>query len=221
MNNVVNLKNLTGLKWESSNDVTFQNADFQLLAKGCPYLENLFIDQTPNLTDEGIFYLASGCQNLRELFLSDCPKIGDASLRHIAKYCPQLQVLILGNRMITDSGLTEIARNCVGLRSLILLDAVYSANQLYSFITDVSFLALAQYCPHLESLCISDVNITDQGLLNFRSLVDLNIRGCNKVTAVGINAVITNCFKLSALAITEEDFNPDDVQIWRKKVYLA
>jgi len=155
------------------------------------------------------------------LTLSDCPKIGDESLRHLAKYCPQLQVLILGNRMITDLGLTEIARKCVGLRSLILLDAVYSAHQLYSHITDVTFLELAQNCPNLESLCISDVDITDRGLLQFRSLVDLNIRGCSKVTAVGINAIINNCFKLHTLAITEEYFSSQDLLFWKTKINIS
>jgi len=123
--------------------------------------------------------------------------------------------------MITDVGLMAIGQHCCGLKSFVLLDAVYSAHQLYEKITDVSFLAFSRFCLGLESLCISDVDITDQALLEFRSLIDLNIRGCSKITSMGINAIVHNCFRLKALAITEEDFDSGDVQVWRKKVNLT
>jgi hypothetical protein len=212
-------KNLTALKFDSTT-IPLLNDTLRQVFRGCPNLETLFLAQTPVMGNEEVEELASNCRNLVELILSDCPRLSDPSLFSIAKYCSNLHILILGNRMITDRGIMAIAQNCPKLTTFVLLEAVYSVNNLYTPITDESLLAFAEYCPNFSNLCIPEVAITDRGVSLFYSLIEVNIRGCSHVTAAGIESLINNNMNLHALTILSSQYNTEEIEKWKKIVKI-
>ena len=62
---------------------------------------------------------------------------------------------ILGNKNITDYGITELAKHSVGLR--------YVYFQYCDNLTDITIKALADYCNHLKNVTIYGKNISNIG----------------------------------------------------------
>ena len=65
--------------------------------------------------------------------------------------------------MVSDEGVIAIAHNCPQLHTLVFLDAVNSAQVIYTSISDRSLIAVAKNCPHIQSLCVPDIDISDEG----------------------------------------------------------
>eukprot|EP01125_Pyxidicula_operculata_P019680 TRINITY_DN7144_c0_g1_i1.p1 TRINITY_DN7144_c0_g1~~TRINITY_DN7144_c0_g1_i1.p1 ORF type:complete len:535 (+),score=87.58 TRINITY_DN7144_c0_g1_i1:52-1656(+) len=175
-------------------------------SKHANQLEEIYLDNCSNLSSVGISSLCKANPKLRVIFIGVCPKLGDAGLLSIAENCKDIQEIIVGNviRGVSDKGIVEISKNCPNLRVLDLLhEGQYNKIFVYRPVTDIAAIALAKGCPNLETLCLRYFDVTDQGLANFNSLVNLNIKGCVKLTSQGIKQVVKNCHQLKNLMLED------------------
>ncbi|PWA99203.1 RNI-like superfamily protein [Artemisia annua] len=111
----------------------------------------------------------------------------------------QFQSLSLGTCLkVSDSRLTALLKYCSNLRSLYLDNS-------YHF-TNVGLTSIASCCPLLSIISLSRCSIRDSGLeilaKSCKSLKEVNISGCIRITDCGIWSLIENCNQLRALNIS-------------------
>ncbi|TKY45800.1 F-box/LRR-repeat protein 3 [Spatholobus suberectus] len=99
--------------------------------------------------------------------------------------------------MITDNGLKHIASSCSELKHLDLYRS--------SRITDEGIVAIALGCPSLEVVNVAyNCNITDTSLVSLskcQKLRTLEIRGCPRISQVGLSNITARCKHLETLDI--------------------
>jgi F-box/leucine-rich repeat protein 2/20 len=98
---------------------------------------------------------------------------------------------------ITDSGLMDILRHTVGLRTLEIASCEH--------VTNSSAVLIGKYFPHLEELDISGCfMITDSGFLhiidNCFALKRLNVTGCSRITDGQLAGLRDRCTGLTSLS---------------------
>ncbi|MCO5611579.1 hypothetical protein L7F22_065832 [Adiantum nelumboides] len=166
------------------------------IASSCKGLVRLKLESCSNFTNLGLQTLGSSCELLEELDVTDSG-LNDAGLMAIAK-CHRLKTLKLGVcENIHDRGLLYIASNCPDLRELDLYRTVE--------ITDIGISEICNQCTKLTCLNMSYcTQITDAGLSALSGLQDLRtleLRGCTKLSSLGLFAVAKNCQSLLELDI--------------------
>ncbi len=129
------------------------------IAHCMPLLEGLILraslDEPVRVAESDIELLVRNCPHITELALMQIPSMGDAVATSIALYLPSLQRLTLALCVMSDTGLSEIARSCTQLRSVSLPLAFH--------ITDAGIQALGQHCVNLEHLGVpADFKLTDR-----------------------------------------------------------
>ncbi|EDO03357.1 hypothetical protein SS1G_05838 [Sclerotinia sclerotiorum 1980 UF-70] len=171
-----------------------------------------------------------GCSNLKRLTLSYCKHVTDRSMAHLAVHAHQrLQSIDLTRcTTITDNGfqhwsIYKFAR----LEKLILADCTYLTDNAIVYLTnaakglkelDLSFCCalsdtatevLSLGCPLLQSLklsfcgsAVSDSSLRSIGL-HLLELKELSVRGCVRVTGVGVEAVVEGCSKLEIFDVSQ------------------
>jgi len=150
----------------------------------------------------------TNCTSLRSLSIKNCPSFGSASLSTLGKMCPNLrQVDLSGLYGITDDGVVSLLESCPG--GLVKLDlsgcinlsdeSILALTRLHgetikvlnldrcSRITDASLLAIANSCPLLNDLDISNCPITDSGIAALSCSEELNLQilsisGCSRIS---------------------------------------
>lgn len=92
-----------------------------VLAKHCPKLHFLRLDDCSDITDVSIISLADGCCNLHTLDLFRCTNITDDSIFRLAEKCLKLNSLVLsGNEKVTDKSIINLVKQCPNLETLTL-----------------------------------------------------------------------------------------------------
>lgn len=150
----------------------------------------------------------SACVSLRSLSIKNCPSFGSAGLSILGKMCPNLrQVDLSGLYGITDDGVVSLLESCPG--GLVKLDlsgcinlsdeSILTLARLHGEtvkvlnlngcrrITDASLLAIANSCPLLNDLDISNCPITDSGIAALSCSEELNLQilsisGCSRIS---------------------------------------
>ncbi|KAA8913415.1 hypothetical protein FN846DRAFT_806934 [Sphaerosporella brunnea] len=171
-----------------------------------------------------------GCPNLRSLTLSYCKHVTDRTMSHLAAHAAKRleHVDLTRCTTITDQGfqswsLTRFER----LQSLCLADCTYLTDSSVVFLTtaakglrslDLSFCCalsdtatevLSLGCQHLSTLKLSFCGsaVSDSSLraigLHLLELKELSVRGCVRVTGVGVEAVVEGCHNLEVFDVSQ------------------
>lgn len=164
------------------------------IAKYCSHLTCLRLEACSLLTENGFGQIVTGCPQLQEIDLTDC-NISDSALQHLSN-CSELKVLKLGLcTKVTSKGLAHIGSNCRNLEELDLYRC--------AVVDDYGLSFLADGCKKLRklNLCYC-IRITDQGIMLLscmEELSDLELRGLDNVSAMGITSIAIGCKSLVEL----------------------
>eukprot|EP00455_Lapot_gusevi_P013365 TRINITY_DN16497_c0_g2_i2.p1 TRINITY_DN16497_c0_g2~~TRINITY_DN16497_c0_g2_i2.p1 ORF type:complete len:339 (-),score=6.47 TRINITY_DN16497_c0_g2_i2:9-1025(-) len=163
-----------------------------------------------NLTDHGIEQLVCQQPELLALDVSDCVLMSDSMLRALNRHCTRLHSLGAGRcSHLTGEGLLEFVRahprlqllhldNILTVRDWMLAElANCCASTIQSLhvsgcygITDDGIQFIAEHCPELVDLDVSDCDALTDSALNFlrrcTKLTELNLKGCLQLTQVGL-----------------------------------
>lgn len=152
------------------------------IASMAPNVRRLNFQRCLGLTDSGFTIFSGGLTDtlmqynkLTELLLNDCSFLSDSAIEDISMSCPNLRIL-------------NVSFCCA--------------------ITDVSWTYLVEGCVHLSVLDASFCGpaVTDESLLlmstQFKLLHALSVRGCPRVTHVGIGYLAANAIGLHKLNIS-------------------
>mmetsp|Transcript_43665 Transcript_43665/g.100760 ORF Transcript_43665/g.100760 Transcript_43665/m.100760 type:complete len:920 (+) Transcript_43665:74-2833(+) len=156
-----------------------------MLARGQQQLEELYIGQCQQVSDDGVKEIAKNCPRLRAISLAYCVKVSDESIVKLARSCPSLTgVNLRGCHKITDDSLLSLAENCKKLSEIDL----YICNT----ITDVGVMKIAESCSGLTKMnltfCMKITNKSVEALVsNCPGMTDLALHGCKNITDVAIN----------------------------------
>ena len=123
------------------------------LGQGCPKLQEINLSGTENITDKGLSALCKSCPDLSKIKLRYCGWLSQKGIAELSKHCHHLQKITFGRREIDDATLLTLSQNNPGLKTL---DG-YSC-------TNTGLEHLAQNCPQLETLRISNVQDQFTGL---------------------------------------------------------
>ncbi|KAF7816191.1 F-box/LRR-repeat protein 3-like isoform X1 [Senna tora] len=198
-------KELRKLDITCCHNITY--ASMYSITSSCPMLTSLRMESCTLVTTDA-FLLIGRCQFLEEIDVTDT-EIDDAGLESITR-CSKLSSLKLGICLkITDKGLGYIGSSCSKLTELDLYRC--------SSVTDVGIAAIADGCPSLVVINIAyNTNVTDNSLLSLSKclkLRKLEIRGCPRVSLVGLSAIAVRCRQLTLLDIKKCSNITDDGMI--------
>jgi F-box/leucine-rich repeat protein 7 len=171
-----------------------------------------------------------GCPQLKRLTLSYCKHVTDRSMHHIASHAASRieQVDLTRCTTITDQGFQYWGNaQFTRLRKLCLADCTYLTDHAIVCLTnaaknlqelDLSFCCalsdtatevLALQCPQLLKLNMSFCGsaVSDPSLrslsLHLLLLQELSVRGCVRVTGIGVEAVADGCQNLNYLNVSQ------------------
>jgi F-box/leucine-rich repeat protein 7 len=171
---------------------------------GCPRLKRLCLSYCKNISDRTMYHIAAYCsERLESLDLRRCTSITDKGFAcWSSKQFPNLRHLSLADcAFLSDSAILSLAACAKGL--------VYLNLSFCSSLTDVSVGILAEECCDMQDLdlsyCVSAVSDSslNQVAANLGKLEILSIRGCVRVTRVGIDMIKMGCSRLMTLDISQ------------------
>ena len=117
----------------------------QTLARYCPNLTKVSMENCHQVTDEAILALARHCSKLRSVNLHNSARVTDTSLQTLVYRCPHLTHLDVGGCVsLTDATIYALGQSCPKLVGL-------NVNGCYQ-VTEVALSALVMNCPQLNDL---------------------------------------------------------------------
>lgn len=179
------------------------------VAEGCKRLEGLLMrhlyGEQAAVTDAGIVLVAAACPNLSLLDLSGCKqRVTSVALRAIGQHCPRLSSLSVEDCAIDPGGLSAIAGGCPELTYL-----RFGVKLVAGYVTDKSLAHLVAGCPRLD---INEIGSEMCGDLFLAAVaahrpetVQLNLNGCDGVTANGLLQLAGRCPQLTAIKLRRID----------------
>lgn len=193
------LSHSSSLRWLSIRSCTgFGAACLDLVGRLCPQLQQLDLVRLYGLTDAVLLPLLESCEGLVKVNLSGCLNLTDESILALARlHGATLQVVNLdGCRKITDQSLVAIADNLLDLNELDVSNCAVS---------DGGLVALAR-AQHINLLILSLAGccgITSRSLLSIerigKTLVGLNLKGCNSISSSSIEVLVENLWRCDIL----------------------
>lgn len=171
------------------------DAAISSIANSCKNLVCLKLESCNMITEKSLYQLGSFCLQLQEVDLTDCCGVNDKGLEYLSS-CTRILCLKLGLcANISDKGLYYIGSNCPNIRDLDLYRC--------TGIGDEGIAALTKGCKKMMKLNLSYCSgITDRGMgyiCCLEELSDLEMRGLEKVTGVGLTAIAAGCKRLADL----------------------
>ncbi|TRY69163.1 hypothetical protein TCAL_13793 [Tigriopus californicus] len=198
-----------------------------IVARRCPQLRHLEVQNCSNLTNGGLMDLVTKCTLLEHLDVSGCHMVSTIAVhqppqlpntlvpsrsmqiphqyhhplhqQHLLRRSLNLQYLDLTDcTSMEDSGLKMIVETCPQLLYLFLRRC--------QNITDVGVKYISSYCPSLRELSISDCShITDFGLYELAKLGPnlryLSVAKCDQISDSGVKQIAKLCYKLRYLNV--------------------
>lgn len=174
------------------------------LEVGCKNLRSINVGYCKHLTDNIMFHIANHAnKRLESLDLTRCTTITDVGFQYWAyRNFPNLKKLSLKDcTFLTDKSIIAIANAATNLE---ILDLNFCCA-----ISDVSIEVLCLGCPNLRELDMSFCGsaVSDSSLvtisLHLRHLERLIIKGCIRVTRVGIDALLSGCSPMNYINISQ------------------
>ena len=195
---------------------------------GCPRLTKITLSYCKHITDRSMAHLAvHAASRLEEIDLTRCTTITDQGFQHWSVYpFPRLQKLCLADcTYLSDQAIVSLTNAAPGLRELDLVSAL-SLFHLFllhigscadscfqqSFccaLSDTATEVLSLRCPNLTHLNLAFCGsaVSDGALrcigLHLLELRELSVRGCVRVTGIGVEAVIDGCNDLEAFDVSQ------------------
>ncbi|QSZ29397.1 hypothetical protein DSL72_003911 [Monilinia vaccinii-corymbosi] len=171
---------------------------------GCPNLKRLTLSYCKHVTDRSMAHLAVHAhQRLQSIDLTRCTTITDNGFQHWSIYkFAKLEKLILADcTYLTDNAIVYLTNAAKGLKELDL--------SFCCALSDTATEVLSLGCPLLQSLklsfcgsAVSDSSLRSIGL-HLLELKELSVRGCVRVTGVGVEAVVEGCSKLEIFDVSQ------------------
>ncbi|XP_043703859.1 F-box/LRR-repeat protein 3-like [Telopea speciosissima] len=174
------------------------------ITTSCTSLTSLRMESCSFVSKEAFVLIGQHCPLLEALDVTD-NRIDDEGLNSISR-CSNLCSLKIGIcPNITDEGLTRVGMSCPKLKELDLYRSLG--------VTDLGIAAIASGCSRLEIINIAYCkDITDHSLRSLSKCVRLNtleIRGCLRISSLGLSAIAVGCKQLKKLDI-KKCYNIDD-----------
>ncbi|TRY83444.1 hypothetical protein DNTS_016198, partial [Danionella cerebrum] len=186
-------------KFHFKSPVKITDDGFRSIAEICNTLQQISLNDLPNLTDTSVQVLQSKFHNLRLISLLNSPCLSDAAFKTICKSITLTKLQMRGNNKITDSSLKSLCRSCVRLSELRVSKCPH--------ITDASLKSLGAL-PKLCKLNISgSVKVTDMGILYVTEgpsavqLQHLDLSYCPRVTDLSLRKITQKCSTLTQLSL--------------------
>ncbi|PQE29912.1 cyclic nucleotide-binding domain-containing protein [Rutstroemia sp. NJR-2017a WRK4] len=171
---------------------------------GCPKLRRLTLSYCKHVTDRSMAHLAVHAhQRLQSIDLTRCTTITDGGFQHWSIYkFARLERLILADcTYLTDNAIVYLTNAAKGLKELDL--------SFCCALSDTATEVLSLGCPQLQSLklsfcgsAVSDSSLRSIGL-HLLELKKLSVRGCVRVTGIGVEAVVEGCTKLELFDVSQ------------------
>ncbi|KAE9970365.1 hypothetical protein BLS_004947 [Venturia inaequalis] len=171
---------------------------------GCPKLKRLTLSYCKHITDRSMAHIANHANDrIEEMDLTRCTTITDNGFQHwsITQF-PRLRKLILADcTYLTDNAIVCLTNAAKGLRELDL--------SFCCALSDTATEVLALGCPNLTHLnlafcgsAVSDNSLRSIGI-HLLEMKSLSVRGCVRVTGVGVEAVVEGCNKLEHFDVSQ------------------
>ncbi|KAL8952810.1 MAG: hypothetical protein Q9222_001314 [Ikaeria aurantiellina] len=171
---------------------------------GCPKLRKLTLSYCKHVTDRSMAHMAfHAASRLEQIDLTRCTTITDQGFQHWGQFqFSRLTKLCLADcTYLTDNAIIYLTNAAKGLRDLDL--------SFCCALSDTATEVLALGCPHLRRLnlsfcgsAVSDSSLRSVGL-HLLELLELSVRGCVRVTGVGVEAIVDGCHKLRAFDVSQ------------------
>ncbi|KAL8803305.1 MAG: hypothetical protein Q9182_003263 [Xanthomendoza sp. 2 TL-2023] len=171
---------------------------------GCPKLRKLTLSYCKHVTDRSMAHMAyHAASRLEQIDLTRCTTITDQGFQHWGQFqFSRLTKLCLADcTYLTDNAIVYLTNAAKGLRELDL--------SFCCALSDTATEVLALGCPHLRRLnlsfcgsAVSDSSLRSIGL-HLLELLVLSVRGCVRVTGVGVEAIVDGCHKLRAFDVSQ------------------
>ena len=190
-------------------DTRVTDVGLTAVAEGCKRLEGLVVrhlrGERAAVTDAGIALVAAVCPNLSLLDLSGCQRqVTGTALRAVGQHCSRLRSLSVEGCMIDPDGLRAVAGGCPELSYLRI-----GISFLPGTVTDESLAHLVAGCPRLDISQIGSEMCGDLFLAAVAAhrpeTVQLNLNGCDGVTAAGLLQLVGGCPQLTAIKLRRID----------------
>ncbi|KAH8813086.1 hypothetical protein F5884DRAFT_323096 [Xylogone sp. PMI_703] len=171
---------------------------------GCPSLKRLTLSYCKHVTDRSMAHLAVHAHSrLQSIDLTRCTTITDLGFQHWSLYkFTKLEKLVLADcTYLTDNAIVYLTNAAKGLKELDL--------SFCCALSDTATEVLSLGCPQLRSLrlsfcgsAVSDSSLRGIGL-HLLELRELSVRGCVRVTGVGVEAVVEGCTVLETFDVSQ------------------
>ncbi|KAI5787662.1 hypothetical protein DFH27DRAFT_486817 [Peziza echinospora] len=171
---------------------------------GCPKLRRLVLSYCKHVTDRTMSHLAlHASKRLEHIDLTRCTTITDAGFQQwsMARFDRLTSLCLADCTYLTDSAIVYLTTAARGLKHLDL--------SFCCALSDTATEVLSLGCPGLESLDLSFCGsaVSDQSLravgLHLLELRRLSVRGCVRVTGVGVEAVVDGCCSLREMDVSQ------------------
>lgn len=171
---------------------------------GCPELKRLTLSYCKHVTDRSMAHLAVHAHaRLQSIDLTRCTTITDGGFQHWSIYkFAKLERLILADcTYLTDNAIVYLTNAAKGLKELDL--------SFCCALSDTATEVLSLGCPQLRSLKLSFCGsaVSDSSLrsiaLHLLELKELSVRGCVRVTGVGVEAIVEGCTILETFDVSQ------------------
>ncbi|TAQ91623.1 hypothetical protein B7494_g12 [Chlorociboria aeruginascens] len=189
---------------------------------GCPKLKRLTLSYCKHVTDRSMAHLAVHAHaRLQSMDLTRCTTITDGGFQHWSIYkFAKLERLILADcTYLTDNAIVYLTNAAKGLRELDLVchpsslpstrNSLTMKKSFCCALSDTATEVISLGCPHLSSLklsfcgsAVSDSSLRSIGL-HLLELKELSVRGCVRVTGVGVEAVVEGCTVLEVFDVSQ------------------
>ncbi|PSR88512.1 hypothetical protein BD289DRAFT_367044 [Coniella lustricola] len=171
---------------------------------GCPKLKHLNLSYCKHITDRSMVHLAAHASSrIETLSLTRCTSISDAGFQSWAPFrFPHLTHLCLADcTYLSDNAIVALVNSA---KQLTHLDLSFCCA-----LSDTATEVVALGLPHLRELrlafCGSAVSDASLGCiaLHLNELRGLSVRGCVRVTGVGIENVLEGCGRLEWVDVSQ------------------
>ncbi|QQK41400.1 Leucine-rich repeat, cysteine-containing subtype [Penicillium digitatum] len=187
---------------QSSIKPTIQTAEYTVY--GCPNLKKLTLSYCKHVTDRSMHHIAShAAGRIEEMDLTRCTTITDQGFRYWgnAQFTNLRKLCLADCTYLTDNAIVHLTNAAKNLEEL---DLTFCCA-----LSDTATEVLALQCSHLKYLnmafcgsAISDPSLRSIGL-HLLSLQYLSVRGCVRVTGVGVEAVAEGCHQLQVFDVSQ------------------
>ncbi|KAJ5960080.1 uncharacterized protein N7479_007230 [Penicillium vulpinum] len=171
---------------------------------GCPKLKKLTLSYCKHVTDRSMHHIAShAAGRIEEMDLTRCTTITDQGFRYWgnAQFTNLRKLCLADCTYLTDNAIVHLTNAAKNLEEL---DLTFCCA-----LSDTATEVLALQCSHLKYLnmafcgsAISDPSLRSIGL-HLLSLQHLSVRGCVRVTGVGVEAVAEGCHQLQIFDVSQ------------------